>query len=73
MKKIDRAFHVYGIINHTIHCSLFYIYKYMFTKFELKKKPLIDDIYLIENDVLKKNITEELQLKNIFSIEQMQI
>lgn len=45
----------------------------MFTKFEFKKNPLIDDIYLIENDVLKKNITEELQLKNIFSIEKMQI
>lgn len=30
---------------------------------------MIDDIYSIENGLLKKNITEELQLKNIFSID----
>lgn len=67
--SFDLAFHVYGIINHRIHCSLFYIYEYIFTKFEFKKNPLIDDIYSIENGLLKKNITEELQLKTIFSID----
>lgn len=30
---------------------------------------MIDDIYSIENGLLKKNITEELQLKTIFSID----
>lgn len=30
---------------------------------------MIDDIYSIENGLLKKNITEELQLKNIFSFD----
>lgn len=67
--SFDLAFHVYGIINHRIHCSLFYIYKYIFTKFEFKKKT-IDWWYIFNRKwLLKKNITEELQLKNIFSID----
>lgn len=47
---------------------ILYIQVY-FYKVRVKKKPLIDDIYSIENGLLKKNITEELQLKNIFSID----
>lgn len=67
--SFDLAFHVYGIINHRIHCSLFYIYKYIFTKFEFKINP-IDWWYIFNRKwLLKKNITEELQLKNIFSID----
>lgn len=59
------------IWNHKSQNSLFpilYIQVY-FYKVRVKKKPLIDDIYSIENGLLKKNITEELQLKNIFSID----
>lgn len=47
---------------------ILYIQVY-FYKVRVKKNPLIDDIYSIENGLLKKNITEELQLKNIFSID----
>lgn len=59
------------IWNHKSQNSLFpilYIQVY-FYKVRVKKNPLIDDIYSIENGLLKKNITEELQLKNIFSID----
>lgn len=59
------------IWNHKSQNSLFPIlYKQVyFYKVRVKKNPLIDDIYSIENGLLKKNITEELQLKNIFSID----
>lgn len=59
------------IWNHKSQNSLFpilYIQVY-FYKVRVKKNPLIDDIYSIENGLLKKNITEELQLKTIFSID----
>lgn len=59
------------IWNHKSQNSLFPILyiQVHFYKVRVKKKPLIDDIYSIENGLLKKNITEELQLKNIFSID----